>query len=205
MIDCADKIWEAGENQGTENSAVAVSPNPYFFTSSGSQDATSISSVKNLNWNENLALGRTIVASSSFVNTPVTTEISSEDALSFGPYSAVDGKVDTHWKSLASPNEQWLVVDLGQEYNLQSIEIDWEQRPNQYEILVGNDNANWNYTLSSLSLAQNDNSIVTKDAINGAFGRYVRINATLATDYIGIREIAIYADVSDQTTGTSKW
>lgn len=204
MIDCADKIWEAGEIQGTENSAVAISPNPYFFTSSDSQDATSISSVKNLDWNTNLALGRTIVASSSFVD---TTEVSSDDVLSFGPYSAVDGKVDTYWKSDANSesNEQWVVVDLGKQYELQMIEIDWERRPNQYDILVGNDNVNWNYTLSSLSLAQNDSSIVTKDAINGKFGQYVRINATVATNFIGIREIAISADASDQSAGTSKW
>lgn len=204
MIDCADKIWEAGEIQGTENSAVAISPNPYFFTSSDSQDATSISSVKNLNWNTNLALGSTIVASSSFVD---TTEVSSDDVLSFGPYSAVDGKVDTYWKSDANSesNEQWVVVDLGKQYELQMIEIDWERRPNQYDILVGNDNVNWNYTLSSLSLAQNDSSIVTKDAINGKFGQYVRINATVATNFIGIREIAISADASDQSAGTSKW
>ena len=204
MIDCADKIWEAGEIQGNENSAVAISPNPYFFTSSDSQDATSISSVKNLDWNTNLALGRTIVASSSFVD---TTEVSSDDVLSFGPYSAVDGKVDTYWKSDANSesNEQWVVVDLGKQYELQMIEIDWERRPNQYDILVGNDNVNWNYTLSSLSLAQNDSSIVTKDAINGKFGQYVRINATVATNFIGIREIAISADASDQSAGTSKW
>ena len=91
MIDCANKIWEAGENQSTENSAIVVSPNPYFFTSSDSQNATSISSVKNAAWNANLALGSTIVASSYFVNVPATTEVSSEDVLSSGPYSAVDG------------------------------------------------------------------------------------------------------------------
>ena len=123
-----------------------------------------------------------------------------------GAYAAVDGKVDTYWKSDANSalSKQWVLVDLGQEYKLQSIEIDWERRPDQYDISVGNDNVKWDYTLSVSDLS-GPLPVTVSTTIDGAVGRYVRINATVATNYIGIREIAVYADASDQTAGTSKW
>ena len=58
MIECSDKIWEAGQSPAN------ASPNPYAFTLPAAQSESQVNAVKNTEWNSNLALGKTAMASS---------------------------------------------------------------------------------------------------------------------------------------------
>ncbi len=68
---------------------------------------------------------------------------SSIEKLELGPQNVVDGDKHTRWSSEHSDN-QWLILDLGEEIEISGLVIDWEYAyAKEYEILFSKDNINW--------------------------------------------------------------
>jgi mannan endo-1,4-beta-mannosidase len=86
----------------------------------------------------NLALGKVIKAGSS-------------DDASRGPEKAVDGDMGTRWSSAYS-DQQWIYVDLGQEYSIGSVRLYWETAyAKAFQIQVSSDEQTWS------TVYENDN------------------------------------------------
>lgn len=111
MIECTDKIWGAGE------SPVNASPNPYPFTLPSSQAVAQVNSIIDTQWNADLALGKTVIASSTATAAKSVEEVD--------PYFVVDGKPDTYWRSGDDANNFLFSVDLGNVHKLEKIDINW--------------------------------------------------------------------------------
>lgn len=112
MIECTDKIWQAGESQSQENAA----SNPYPFALPNSQAVAQVNNIIDAEWNADLALGKTVIASST------STAANVEE---LDPFFVVDGKSDTYWRSGDDSNNFLLSVDLGNVYYLEKIDINW--------------------------------------------------------------------------------
>lgn len=139
----------------------------------------------------NLALNKTIVASSTETN-------------DFLPEYANDGDSNTRWSSNASDGE-WIYVDLGSTHTIAQIQLAWEAAyPSAYRVEVSNNLSSWTtiYTTSS-------NTGGTNNLLNlNSSGRYVRVTSiTRATEYgISLWEFAVYdtaVEVSDNVWTTT--
>jgi hypothetical protein len=109
----------------------------------------------------NLALQRPVVASSEF---------GPQYAASF----AVDGDLSTRWSSQFS-DPQWIYVDLGQTYAINSVILRWETAYGaNYEVQVSNDATNWTPIRAVFSGRGGIDDLV---GLSGT-GRYVRIYGT---------------------------
>ena len=71
----------------------------------------------------------------------ITSSVKSNDWDTYDPFFIVDGKTDTFWESNFDVNDriEWIVLDLGEPYSLQSIGISWQYRPSKYSIQLSND------------------------------------------------------------------
>ncbi|WP_295802893.1 di-heme oxidoredictase family protein [uncultured Microbulbifer sp.] len=88
--------------------------------------------------------------------------------------NAVDGDNGTRWASAAQTDPSWLSVDLGQLYNLNTVEIYWEAaNAETYEIQGSGDGSQWT-TLSTQTGGQFGHR-TDSVPVSGAY-RYVRIN-----------------------------
>lgn len=199
MIECTDRIWEAGQDQQAN-----VAPNQYPFSLKSLQSESNINAIKNAFWNDNLALGKTVITSS----------VKSNDLDTYDPFFIVDGKTDTFWESTLSNDEiEWIVLDLGEPYSLQSISISWHYRPSKYSIQLSNNSLAWNETdvviASSIELPVTDaESIIKTTDISTTVGQYqfIRVYITERINPTSSRGYAI-SDVSVSTSSlaTSKW
>ena len=138
MVECTEKIWEAGQAQQevqlSDGDVVRIAPNPYPYTLSADQSSSDIKDVKTAIWNADLAIGKVAFASSVWDN----------DIEQYGPYFAIDGEARTQWRSGSDSNTQWIVIDLGQTYSIKSVEIDWGSTPAPgHTLQVSDDNDNW--------------------------------------------------------------
>src|SRR4030095_10306684 len=108
---------------------------------------------------QNLALNKSVVTSSvqgSFIGK-----------------NAVDGSTSTRWSSAAS-DPQWIYVDLGNQYNITSVNIIWSSAYGRnYTIGVSNNASSWT-TIKTIS---GNTSTTNTNAVSGT-GRYVRIYGT---------------------------
>lgn len=128
---------------------------------------------------DNLALKSDVEASSSYSDMYKAT-------------NAVDGDYTTRWSSQYS-NNQYLVIDLGEEKKIDTVKIFWETaRAKKYNIQVAGDDKNYtvikeldNLTTESL------NDVIQFDAVNA---RYIKVlGITPATEYgYSIYECEIY-------------
>lgn len=116
-------------------------------------------------WNNvvpaNLAKGR-----------PVT--VSSTEAGANVAANAVDGSYASRWSSEYS-DAQWLTVDLGANFDINRVKINWEAAYGKdYTVQVSNDGSTWR-TIKTVS----GNTSLSNDftGLTGS-GRYVRINGT---------------------------
>jgi hyaluronoglucosaminidase len=67
------------------------------------------------------------------------------------PDLAVDGNPNTRWASLYTDN-QWLSVDLGKEYSINKVVLNWEAAyGKQYKIQVSQDGTNWTDVYTELN------------------------------------------------------
>jgi uncharacterized repeat protein (TIGR02543 family) len=160
-----------GTKTGTVSFATNDSDeNPFNFTITGTITA---------NDSNNLALGKTAVASSI------------EDS-GLAASNATDGDLITRWSSLFS-DPQWLYVDLGSVYTVDEIVLRWETAYGKsYQLQVSNDASNWT-TVYSTASGNGDVDDITLGS--PASGRYVRVYGTERGTQWGysIHEMGVYA------------
>ncbi|HTJ33558.1 MAG TPA: discoidin domain-containing protein [Dactylosporangium sp.] len=101
-----------------------------------------------------------------------TTASSSENA-TLGAGNATDGNTGTRWSSAFS-DPQWLQVDLGQSYNITSVNLNWEAAyARAFQIQTSNDGTNWT-SIYSTTTGTGGNQTLN---VTGS-GRYVRMYGT---------------------------
>ncbi|WP_433086784.1 discoidin domain-containing protein [Dactylosporangium sp. CA-052675] len=87
--------------------------------------------------------------------------------------AATDGNATTRWSSAFS-DPQWLQVDLGQTYNLTSVNLNWEAAyAKAFQIQTSNDGTNWTSIYSTTTGAGGNQTL----NVTGS-GRYVRVYGT---------------------------
>lgn len=110
--------------------------------------------------NTNLALNKTVVASSS-----------ENEAMS--ATQAVDGNTNSRWASQWS-DTQWIYVDLGSSKSINRVLLKWEAAYGKsYQIQVSEDKVNWTNIYSTTT---GDGGV--DDITASGTGRYVRLNGT---------------------------
>jgi hypothetical protein len=101
-----------------------------------------------------------------------TTASSSENS-TLGPANATDGNTGTRWSSAFS-DPQWIQVDLGQSYNITSVNLNWEAAyAKAFSIQTSQDGSTWT-TIYSTTTGTGGNQTLS---VTGT-GRYVRMNGT---------------------------
>jgi beta-glucanase (GH16 family) len=103
---------------------------------------------------------------------------------------AVDGNLTTRWSSAFS-DPQWIQVDLGDEYAIESVKITWEPAYGKnYLVQLSDDGTNWN-TVKTIT---GNTTLVNDHADIDGEGRYVRIYGTLRGTEWGysIYELEVY-------------
>jgi uncharacterized repeat protein (TIGR02543 family) len=160
-----------GTKTGTVSFATNDSDeNPFNFTITGTITA---------NDSNNLALGKTAVASSI------------EDS-GLAASNATDGNLVTRWSSLYS-DPQWIYVDLGSVYAIDEVVLRWETAYGKsYQLQVSDDASNWT-TVYSTTSGNGDVDDIT--LASPASGRYVRIYGTERGTVWGysLYEVEVYA------------
>lgn len=111
-------------------------------------------------------------------------KLSSTSSISSTNYSgnkAVDGKTNTYWRSSNSDANPWITVDLGAEYKINSITLNWSTNfAKSYTILSSNDSISFK-TVKNMS------------GQNGAYDDYTNLDVTG-------RYIQIYVKTRNATT-----
>ena len=109
-----------------------------------------------------------------------TVTVSSVEVPSLPGSYAVDGNTGTRWSSVFT-DPQWIYVDLGADYNVSRVILNWEAAyASAYQIQVSNDTTNWTdvYSTTTGDGGIDDVSFVSTSA------RYVRMyGTTRATQY----------------------
>jgi beta-glucanase (GH16 family) len=107
------------------------------------------------------------------------TTASSVENSSYPPSNATDGNTATRWSSAFS-DPQWLQVDLGQQYNITGVTLNWEAAyARAFQIQTSSDGTNWTTIYSTTS----GTGGVQNLSVNGT-GRYIRMYGTArATPY----------------------
>ena len=104
--------------------------------------------------------------------------------------AAVDGDTTTRWSSDHS-DPQWIYVDLGTNYNITRVKLDWETAYAQaYQIQVSNDTTNWTTIYSTTNGVGGVNDLM---GLSGS-GRYVRMYGTVRGSIYGysLWEFGVY-------------
>ena len=103
-----------------------------------------------------------------------STYASSVESGSYPPKNATDGSLTTRWSSQFS-DPQWLLVNLGQQYNICNITINWENALGQdFSVLVSPDSSNWTTVQTFVGNALYKNSISNLNVK----GQFVKMNGT---------------------------
>lgn len=132
--------------------------NPTSFTST----AASLTSAANCSGTTNLALGKTVTAS-SFI------------AAGYEPTKVVDGNTTTTRWASAYSGSQWIQVDLGAIKAVSRVKLTWDPAyATDYQILISNNGSSWT-TLRSYT---GNTSLVNDNTGLNASARFVRINGT---------------------------
>ncbi len=97
--------------------------------------------------------------------------------------NAVDGNAGTRWESAFATDPSWLSVDLGAQYSLTSVVIDWEAaNAATYQLQGSTDGTTW-VTLSTKTGGTFGNRTDT-NTVTGTY-RYVRMYGTARTSQYG--------------------
>jgi hypothetical protein len=118
-------------------------------------------------WGSDVARGKAATASSS-------------ESTLFGAGNVVDGNTQTRWSSAPS-DPQWVQVDLGQNYPINHISLNWEAAcARDYQVQVSTNGTNWStvYTRTNGTSEQIDVPV-------SATARYVRVNGTARASTFG--------------------
>ncbi len=135
--------------------------------------------------NSNISLNKEVNVSSAY-NTNANTQ----------GVNAVDGKADTKWSSARKASgfntqEEWIVVDLGENAYIDGVKIDWEDGcSDNYRIEVSSDNKSWTTVEDNLKTTtetspakHHKDEIIFDEAVEG---RYVRIYSSSSRTKYGI-------------------
>ena len=88
--------------------------------------------------------------------------------------NAVDGNTGTRWSS-AFTDPQWIQVDLGQNYNINHVTLNWEAAYGKsFQIQTSTDNTNWTPIYTTTTGTGGTQSL----AVTGT-GRYIRMYGTV--------------------------
>ena len=165
-------------------------------TSSGDTVASSsddsVSSTEELAF-ENIALNKQVYASSY------------NSTLSMITANAVDGDEETSWcsDSASKSIDEWIVVDLGQNYNISAVNVKWGKSYSpSFAIEYSRGGAEFTELFSTTEGDGNDTLASAEDAI----GRYVRVRCKSVVSVMGtymgatIQEIEVAGTVADDQT-----
>lgn len=112
------------------------------------------------------------------------------------PKKSVDGVVDNNgWHTNGGDaskrnNDQWMYVDLGAEYEIGRIILNWQDAARAYKIQISNDAENWTTIYSKMN-----EYALEKNIPIYAKGRYVRLYCLAPWDFssgIGVKELQIF-------------
>lgn len=110
-----------------------------------------------------------------------TATVSSAENTVFTGSAAVDGDMSTRWSSAFS-DPQWIVVDLGADYNINRVKITWEAAAGKdYVVQVSTDQVSW----TPLKTVTNNTGLVNDHTGLTGHGRYLRIYGTARTTVYG--------------------
>lgn len=102
----------------------------------------------------------------------------------------VDNNLETKWIAATKENE-WLIIDLEQDYNLTGCRIWWESDNTHYDysILVSQDNQNWSEILRRVGTGQD----IKPDVFNINKIRYIKIFVhSVSKDYPSIFTVQVF-------------
>ncbi len=125
------------------------------------------------------------------LNQPVT--VSSTVSATLGGANAVDGNPTTRWSSDYTDNE-WIEVDLGANYNISEVDLNWESACGKnYQIQTSTDNVNW--TTQSNIVGNTTSGLLKYAYATPVVGRYVRMLGTLRATVWGysLFEFSVYS------------
>ncbi|MGN0243318.1 MAG: discoidin domain-containing protein [Lachnospiraceae bacterium] len=138
---------------------------------------------------DNLALNKTVTASST-LDAWWLYHDGVLDQTSVMPQNAVDGNDRTSWTS-AFENKQWFMVDLGAQYDIGEIVIDWDEDAGKvYDIQVSSNKLTWNTVYRTLNGRYEKLELsVYQESV-----RYLRIwgYARYTTGGFKIKELEVY-------------
>jgi hypothetical protein len=129
----------------------------------------------------NLALNKSVTASSTYADGTTT----------YAASNAVDGKADTRWSSEFSDN-QWLTVDLGNQYDVSRVGLNWEAAyAKGYAIQLSTDGTNW----TNAAVITNGDGAKDEVLFTSTKARYVRLlGMQRATAYgYSLYEMEVYS------------
>ncbi|MFI5838789.1 discoidin domain-containing protein [Catenuloplanes sp. NPDC051500] len=109
-----------------------------------------------------------------------TAGASSEENPGWGAVNAVDGDLATRWSS-AVGDPQWIMVDLGELWQLDTVTLQWEAAyATAYRVEISQNGSTWTQIFSTA----NGGSGTALVPAGGRAGRYVRVTGTArATQY----------------------
>ena len=131
--------------------------------------------------NADLALNKPVTASSTYFS----------DTTTYAAINAVDGKADTRWSSEFS-DSQWLTVDLGGQYDVARVNLNWESAyAKGYAIQLSTDGTNW----TTAAVVSNGDGGKDEVLFTSTKARYVRIlGIQRATEYgYSLYEMEVYS------------
>ena len=131
------------------------------------------------------------------LNKPVT--VSSVDSSSNSGSNAVDGNNSTRWSSSYS-DPQWIVVDLGSNYDIREVDLNWENACGKnYLIQTSTDDVNW--TTQTTVTGNTTSGIHAYTYTTEPTARYVRMYGTARATGWGysLYEFSVYGTPATST------
>ena len=126
---------------------------------------------------ENIAFGKKVIASES------------ENGGTIAEHT-VDGDLGTRWSSDFSDNA-WIMVDLGKEYSVHKVVLNWEAAYGEsYNILVSTDGNNWT-TVKKLTDQDGGEDTITFNAVNARYVKMQGVKRALPYGY-SLWEMEVY-------------
>ena len=110
----------------------------------------------------------------SFAQTPISAWASSENGGNTA-LKAIDASLTTRWESVWASDTEWLAVDLGKDYYVYTVNINWENAyGSAYKIQISDDKTFTTFT-EIASVTNGNGKLDTVLTNNTVKGRYVRL------------------------------
>jgi hypothetical protein len=112
---------------------------------------------------------------------------------------AFDGNTGTRWESTQGVDPQWIEVDLGSNYSVTGVQLNWETAAAKaYSIQVSTDNTNWTTVYSETTGVGGIENLT----FSATTARYVRMYGTVRTTQYGysLWEFQVYGTAIGGTT-----